>query len=677
MSIAQYNAFKTLHTVNGVVDDEFRNTLFVLNETGTFTGTDDCLFYMGEHLISYASYKKALALSASSTNDEFPTAKCVYDAIQALPHPMQYKGTLGTDGTITSLPSAASSNEGFTYKVITAGTYDSQEAKIGDVFISNGSAWTLIPSGDDIDDSWRNIKVNGTEELGSGVSTGAIDFDSSDDINATWTTIGNKIKFTHSNSVTAGTAGSSSDNTQIKTTGENITFQVPYVTYNSKGHVTSAGTHTETVLINLEDGLVRYDEEEEGIDVMIPDDIFMVKDLSYYDVQGRLQNTRETANSYVISKTGYYKFPLVYGNAITGDTINSSAYTNEGGTYQADFVNYKGNQITSPYIEEDTGVNAVSASIEISDTDDIIDKIEIKSYPDEDCRFLRFRVKQVPSTGANAVISIRDGANNIMWSWHIWLWKESLEPVEIRNHEGNSYNILPVNLGSKYDDTTIYDTEPKRHIKSWYYQWGRKDPMLLSESYNSDRNHVYYGTNSFSIEPCAASVAESIKNPCTFYKHNPSYRFNWVQLNYYYNFWDATCDSEGATEKVIVKTIYDPCPRDFTVPNARVFTGFTSTGDKTNTAEQFNVIGSFAKGWYFKKNENDSSGAFFPASGYRFIFTGGIMYIGSKGSYWSAGVGGADYACSLSFDSGNVNPLYNSSFDLSRAAAFPVRPVAI
>ena len=77
MSIAQYNAFKTLHTVNGVVDDEFRNTLFVLNETGTFTGTDDCLFYMGEHLISYASYKKALALSASSTNDEFPTAKCV------------------------------------------------------------------------------------------------------------------------------------------------------------------------------------------------------------------------------------------------------------------------------------------------------------------------------------------------------------------------------------------------------------------------------------------------------------------------------------------------------------------------------------------------------------------------------------------------------------------------
>ena len=663
MSIAQYNAFKTLHTVNGVVDDEFRNTLFVLNETGTFTGTDDCLFYMGEHLISYASYKKALALSASSTNDEFPTAKCVYDAIQALPHPMQYKGTLGTNGTITSLPSAASSNEGFIYKVITAGTYADQEAKIGDVFISNGSAWTLIPSGDDIDDSWRNIKVNGTEELGSGVSTGAIDFDSSDDINATWTTIGNKIKFTHSNSVTAGTAGSSSDNTQIKTTGENITFQVPYVTYNSKGHVTSAGTHTETVLINLEDGLVRYDEE--GIDVMIPDDIFMVKDLSYYDVQGRLQNTRETANSYVISKTGYYKFPLVYGNAITGDTINSSAYTNEGGTYQADFVNYEGNKITSPYIEKDTGVSAVSASIEISDTNDIIDEIKIKSYPDEDCRFLRFRVKQVPSTGANAVISIRDGANNIMWSWHIWLWKESLEPVEIRNHEGNSYNILPVNLGSKYDSTG--------HLINWYYQWGRKDLMLLPESYNSNNDHTSYGTTSFSIETCAASVSESIKNPCTFYKADSNYNNNWVQLNYYYNFWDATCSSEGATEKVIVKTIYDPCPRGFTVPNARVFSGFTSTGGNTNKVEQLNVIGNFVNGWYFKKNENDSIGVFFPASGFRHNTVEGLVYVGEYGDYWSAGVNSDVLACSLNFNNFYVYPFHTRP----RAGAYPVRPVAI
>jgi hypothetical protein len=40
-----------------------------------------------------------------------------------IPEAMLFKGSLGTGGTITSLPAAASTNKGFVYKVITAGTY--------------------------------------------------------------------------------------------------------------------------------------------------------------------------------------------------------------------------------------------------------------------------------------------------------------------------------------------------------------------------------------------------------------------------------------------------------------------------------------------------------------------------------------------------------------------------
>ena len=95
--------------------------------------------------------------------------------ISALPEPMIFKGTLGTGGTIQTLPTATSANEGFTYKVITDGTYAGQTAKVGDVFTSDGSTWVLIPAGDDVEDTWRNIKVNGTEILGSAISTGALD----------------------------------------------------------------------------------------------------------------------------------------------------------------------------------------------------------------------------------------------------------------------------------------------------------------------------------------------------------------------------------------------------------------------------------------------------------------------------------------------------------------------
>lgn len=77
------------------------------------------------------------------------TGKAIEAAMNTLPNPMLYKGSLGTGGTITELPTASASNEGFTYKVITSGTYAGQSAKVGDVFISNGTEWTIIPSGDE------------------------------------------------------------------------------------------------------------------------------------------------------------------------------------------------------------------------------------------------------------------------------------------------------------------------------------------------------------------------------------------------------------------------------------------------------------------------------------------------------------------------------------------------
>lgn len=133
-----------------------------------------------------ASKGVSTAIPATGAVDtKLATEKAVKDAIDALPEPMVFKGTLGTGGTITDLPAASAANEGYTYKVITAGTYASIAAKVGDMFISNSSAWVLIPAGDEADDTWRAIKVNGTEALGSAVSTGAVDFKNGDNITVT------------------------------------------------------------------------------------------------------------------------------------------------------------------------------------------------------------------------------------------------------------------------------------------------------------------------------------------------------------------------------------------------------------------------------------------------------------------------------------------------------------
>lgn len=127
---------------------------------------------------------KDYTTSVTQGSTDLVTSGAVFTAIDDLPEPMVYKGTLGTNGTITDLPTASDSNEGFTYKVITAGTYASQAANVGDAFTSNGSEWVRFPAGDPDTDTWRNIKVNGVEKLASGISSGAVDF-----VNGTNTTV--------------------------------------------------------------------------------------------------------------------------------------------------------------------------------------------------------------------------------------------------------------------------------------------------------------------------------------------------------------------------------------------------------------------------------------------------------------------------------------------------------
>ena len=145
-----------------------------------------------------AAYK-AVDTTVTSGSSNLITSGAVAQAIDNLPEPMVFKGTLGTNGTITTLPTASASNEGYTYKVITAGTYASQAAKVGDVFVcaeltSGSYSWVLIPAGDTDSDSWRNIKINGTEKLTTVISSGAVDFVNGTNTTVSFNATGNKIQ---------------------------------------------------------------------------------------------------------------------------------------------------------------------------------------------------------------------------------------------------------------------------------------------------------------------------------------------------------------------------------------------------------------------------------------------------------------------------------------------------
>ena len=89
--------------------------------------------------------------NAGTNSDQIATTSFVQSAISGISGAMYFKGTIGTGGTAgTTLPTSGVAI-GDTYKVASAGTYASQAAKVGDLFIATATTptWAYVPSGDD------------------------------------------------------------------------------------------------------------------------------------------------------------------------------------------------------------------------------------------------------------------------------------------------------------------------------------------------------------------------------------------------------------------------------------------------------------------------------------------------------------------------------------------------
>lgn len=89
--------------------------------------------------------------TAGDNSTQIATTAFVTSAISGITGAMVFKGTVGTGGTAgTTLPTTGV-KVGDTYKVASAGTYASQAAKVGDLFIATATTptWAYVPSGDD------------------------------------------------------------------------------------------------------------------------------------------------------------------------------------------------------------------------------------------------------------------------------------------------------------------------------------------------------------------------------------------------------------------------------------------------------------------------------------------------------------------------------------------------
>ena len=383
-----------------------------------------------------------------------------------------------------------------------------------------------------------------------------------------------------------------------------------------------------------------------------------IGDLSKQDFFGN-PKTMNTANCYVLTNkttnvSGTYRFPLVYGNAIKNGGDNNRAYNS--------FVNHLGDLITSPWIDDSfigtTGVLWKSSYCTVSSPTITTASNGIK--------YISFTAS---NGDGNAVIYLKDSQNRIVWTWHIWEQIHTLHyytttiltPLKIWNKidietSGTEYSILPVFLGYSISSSTD-------ELSGIYYQWGRKDPF----------NPEITG---FNVNYTTTTTENSIQNPQTFFINN-----SWNSSSDIHNYWDyngAAPNSFG--DYCTGKTIYDPSPAGWKVPNSNIFRGFMTTGLPGETVFYGNIKNSYRPssstvtsmnygyGYDFKCFARDNINLGFPLfNSIGNLSSTTISNLGSHGYYWSATQG-----CSLEFSEDIINPI-KSMTPLSYG--FPIHPI--
>lgn len=302
-----------------------------------------------------------------------------------------------------------------------------------------------------------------------------------------------------------------------------------------------------------------------------------------------------TANCYVVNAAGYYKLPLVYGNALKNGTDNKSAY------YGGNFKDYKNKPINDPYIN-----NADNATLVWSDGFYMFKDIKL----DAGKKYLTFHIDPNYLQQANAVLAVRDANDDIMWSWHIWVTERDINKthsVKDWFDSNNTFELMSSNLGwvdgknVYYNQRDIaYEFTQKgsgkkaemvvkqegrefdyKDVGSTYYQWGRKDPLVAMRNWDAvgagdyrlhETGHPDYG---YRTQTGGITLGDAIQHPNIYYtRAKIEGGENWCKDNITV-LWNNN-DSGGQDESTFsIKTIYDPSPRGFKVPVPRAFARFT------------------------------------------------------------------------------------------------------
>ena len=344
-----------------------------------------------------------------------------------------------------------------------------------------------------------------------------------------------------------------------------------------------------------------------------------------------------TSNSYILTGPGLYKFRTVKGNSdeTVGDVAMISVFWETFGTALAPRA---------------------------------CELINATSYKDG---YAIFNVPEEYKEG-NALIVAKDNAGDILWSWHIWLLSELPGEHVYANGAGV---MMDRNLGAL--------SMEKGDAKGFglLYQWGRKDPFPGSAVINGAMMAAATAKMYITISTAKEGTIEfATRNPSTMILAGGAGSSDWL----YY----AEKGKYDNTRWQSDKTIYDPCPSGWRVPDGGPGSpvkdvdgtykyegaGIWRTADIPTGGGFPYPAEDYAKAGIVIPAEYCGEDAWYPAAGSINPTDATFTEVGRDGIYWSVTPCGLTdvYGFNFYYYMNNTGYVYHSAM-LTRATAASVR----
>lgn len=283
-------------------------------------------------------------------------------------------------------------------------------------------------------------------------------------------------------------------------------------------------------------------------------------------------NTSGEITAHLVNLTGltkYYVRTFVttaegtsYGNPLSFITPNADGLVNLSiggtancymvypvqGTYTFDLVQGNSNESVGAA----TSVEVLWETLNTLDAvsvGDVIESVEL------DGTTVKFSIPKNAVPG-NALIGVKNSAGKILWSWHIWVVDMDADA------RGQIYPsgamLMDRNLGALEHELNSNSSDYYKSL-GLFYQWGRKDPFVGvgGETENAYQFAMTSGEKTYIESGSDTNTkAYAISHPTTVISNSD---------------WNKDSSLWGN-----LKTIYDPCPAGWRVPDMEVWTNLTN-----------------------------------------------------------------------------------------------------